>query len=74
MINTSTSKAVSRFRGRFALMHNLVITFLVLTSPASAFGDYFTDKVVGVIDGDSIRVMHNGRAEEIRLHGIDCPE
>lgn len=38
------------------------------------FAADFTGQVVGVIDGDSIRVMHNGRAEEIRLNGIDCPE
>ena len=37
-------------------------------------------KVVGVgesllqIDGDSIRVMHEGKAEQIRLIGVDCPE
>jgi endonuclease YncB( thermonuclease family) len=34
----------------------------------------FMGKVVGVIDGDSIRVMHEGKAEQIRLLGIDCPE
>ena len=31
-------------------------------------------KVVGVIDRDSIRVMHAGKAEKIRLNGIDGPE
>ena len=35
---------------------------------------YFTGKVVGVSDGDTITVLHNGRGEKIRLHGIDCPE
>src|SRR2546428_6183225 len=35
---------------------------------------HFTGKVVGVSDGDTISVMHNGRAEKIRLNGIDCPE
>ena len=34
----------------------------------------FTGKVVGVSDGDTITVMHNGKGERIRLHGIDCPE
>ena len=34
----------------------------------------FTGKVVGVIDGDSIRVMHEDKAEQIRLIGVDCPE
>ncbi len=34
----------------------------------------FSGKVVGVIDGDSIRVLRNGKAEQVRLQGIDCPE
>ncbi len=34
----------------------------------------FTGKVVHISDGDTIRVMHNGAAERIRLWGIDCPE
>jgi micrococcal nuclease len=34
----------------------------------------FTGQVVGVIDGDTIDVLHNGQAERIRLNGIDCPE
>jgi len=29
---------------------------------------------VGVSDGDTITVMHQGRGERIRLHGIDTPE
>jgi endonuclease YncB( thermonuclease family) len=31
-------------------------------------------KVVGVSDGDTVTVMHEGRGEKIRLYGIDCPE
>ena len=34
----------------------------------------FTGQVVGVIDGDTIKVMQNGKAEEVRLDGVDCPE
>ena len=30
--------------------------------------------VVAVLDGDTIEVLHNNRAERIRLSGIDCPE
>jgi endonuclease YncB( thermonuclease family) len=30
--------------------------------------------VVGITDSDTIKVMHNGKAEKIRLNGIDCPE
>src|SRR5207247_10694465 len=35
---------------------------------------HFTGKVVGVTDGDTITVLHNGKGERVRLHGIDCPE
>ena len=34
----------------------------------------FSGQCVGITDGDTISVMHNGRSERIRLHGIDCPE
>ena len=32
----------------------------------------WSGKVVGVVDG--ITVLHDGRGEQIRLWGIDCPE
>ncbi len=34
----------------------------------------FTGRVVDVSDGDAITVLHSGKAERTRLHGIDCPE
>ena len=34
----------------------------------------FTGRVVGVSDGDTITVLHDGKGERIRLHGIDSPE
>src|SRR2546425_7886966 len=46
---------------------------LLLALPSLAFAD-FSDLVVGVTDGDTIKVLRNGKAEKIRLHGIDCPE
>ena len=36
--------------------------------------EYFSARVVGVSDGDTISVMHDGRAEKIKLYGIDAPE
>ena len=36
--------------------------------------DTFKGKVVGVSDGDTIKVMREGRAVKVRLHRIDCPE
>ena len=34
----------------------------------------FSARVIGVSDGDTITVLHQGRPEKIRLWGIDCPE
>jgi endonuclease YncB( thermonuclease family) len=50
-----------------------IVCLLLLVLPALVFAD-FSGRVVGVTDGDTIKVMHNGRAEKIRLNGIDCPE
>ncbi len=50
----------------------LFISFALLASQALAAD--FTCRVVGVADGDTITVLHSGKAERIRLHGIDCPE
>jgi len=50
-----------------------VVLSLILLPPTIAFAD-FSGRVVGVSDGDTIKVLHNGKAEKIRLHGIDCPE
>ncbi len=51
---------------------SLFLSFALLTSQALAAD--FTGRVVGVSDGDTITVMHKGKGERIRLHGIDCPE
>jgi endonuclease YncB( thermonuclease family) len=34
----------------------------------------FSGKVVGVINGDTIQLMHEGQVLNVRLAGIDCPE
>jgi endonuclease YncB( thermonuclease family) len=34
----------------------------------------FSGRVVAISDGDTIKVMHDGGAERVRLYGIDCPE
>src|SRR5215467_5702625 len=46
---------------------------LFLFSYSQAAAD-FLGSVVSVLDGDTIEVLHNSRAERIRLNGIDCPE
>lgn len=50
------------------------LVFVLLGVLASVAGADFSGQVVGVVDGDSLRVMHNERAEQVRLKGIDCPE
>lgn len=46
----------------------------MLFSATLAAAEDFTGRVVGVHDGDTITVMHQGRGERVRLHGIDAPE
>ena len=53
-----------------SLFYSLLI--LAVSIPVSA--EDFTGQVVGIIDGDTIQVMHLGQPETIVLHGIDCPE
>lgn len=47
---------------------------VVLALPSYGQEQTFTGKTVGIMDGDTIEVMHNGTAERVRLNGIDCPE
>lgn len=48
---------------------NLAI-ILCQSSPVLAW----TGKVVSVSDGDTIKVIHDGKEEKVRLYGIDTPE
>jgi len=47
---------------------------LTLLLPALVFAASFTGKVVSVSDGDTILVLRDGRAEKVRLNGIDSPK
>jgi|LSQX01.3.fsa_nt_gb micrococcal nuclease len=40
----------------------------------TASGATFEAQVIGVADGDSLRVLHGRESIRIRLEGIDCPE
>ena len=48
----------------------LPLLLLLLAVPAVEF----QGRVVAIVDGDTVEVMHEGRAERIRLNGIDAPE
>ena len=54
------------------------VSFLTLSIAWFSVPSYalasFTGPVISVLDGDTIEVLHNTRAERIRLSGIDCPE
>jgi endonuclease YncB( thermonuclease family) len=51
---------------------SVAVFHVFLALPFSSFGDEF--KVVRVYDGDTIKVIENGKAITIRLVGIDAPE
>jgi endonuclease YncB( thermonuclease family) len=65
-----------RTRSLILLVLLVTLTFLgaagLIVQPCLAAN--FTGRVVGIIDGDTIEVLHNGRAQKISLNGIDCPE
>ena len=50
----------------------LLILFLLLALPPSCWA--WTGKLVGVTDGDTIKVLNKGKEVKVRLYGIDCPE
>ncbi|MBM3299980.1 MAG: thermonuclease family protein [Deltaproteobacteria bacterium] len=59
------------WRGFFlGLLVTAILFILASGQPVVAW----SGECVGVVDGDTIEVMHDGRPERIRLHGIDCPE
>jgi len=48
--------------------------FLVLLLSSNGRTGDVTRTVVGVLDGETIEVLHNQHPERLRLSGIDCPE
>jgi micrococcal nuclease len=68
------SVRIGRGTPRRALSSALAFVLVVVALHAPATAGEFHGRVVGVADGDTITVLHNGRAEVVRLHGIDAPE
>jgi endonuclease YncB( thermonuclease family) len=54
-------------------MIRFIAAFVVML-PLPGFAEEFTGKVVGITDGDTIKVLRKGEEVKIRLEGIDCPE
>ena len=57
-------------KGNPRLLFPILILLLLAAAPAHGW----SGRVCGVADGDTISVLHEGRAVKIRLYGIDCPE
>jgi Micrococcal nuclease (thermonuclease) homologs len=51
----------------------MLIVFIVVAHAAVETSE-FVGKVVGVSDGDTIKVMKDGKVVKVRLAEIDCPE
>ena len=49
-----------------------VVPYILLASIAIAAD--FAAKIIRVLDGDTIEILHNTHPERVRLSGIDCPE
>jgi endonuclease YncB( thermonuclease family) len=49
-----------------------VVSCVVAAGVAGA--EEFAGRVVGITDGDTIKVLRAGRAETVRLQGVDAPE
>ncbi len=52
----------------------LVVLFVLSIQPIAAREMPYKGQVIAVTDGDTIKVLHDGASETIRLEGIDCPE
>jgi micrococcal nuclease len=66
-------------RGRSASLRALRLPLALrllaaLLPPAGASGEAFTGRVVGILDGDILSVLREGKAVKVRLHGVDTPE
>ena len=56
-------------RCRFIAFFTLTLYFT-----GSVLAGVVTGNVTGVLDGDTLEVLHHKHPERIRLNGIDCPE
>jgi micrococcal nuclease len=57
-----------------AFIFSIILLFPALTAARSISPDRGPDTVVQIVDGDTLTIQHNGRAQKIRLIGIDAPE
>lgn len=65
--------AVQQATGAFLRIFSFTLFFMWVFA-STALASTFSGKVVKVTDGDTLQVLLNGKAEKIRLAGIDSPE
>jgi micrococcal nuclease len=73
------SGAIIASRHPLPISRRRSIIALLLAATASSWAlpaqnETYSGRVIGISDGDTIRVLHNGVSERVRLWGIDCPE
>lgn len=52
----------------------MAVAVSLVCVPVPVLAAEFQAKVIRVLDGDTIEVLHDRQPERIRLNGIDCPE
>lgn len=57
---------------RSLLLGSMVV--LLTSALAQVAPQTFSGKVISIKDGDTIEVLHDGKAERVRLAHVDCPE
>jgi micrococcal nuclease len=53
------------------MKHFTLLSLIILLT--CSVSQAWTGKVVGVTDGDTIKVLKNGKQVKVRLYGIDTP-
>ena len=57
-----------------ATVRRVLPSLFILFLFSNVWATDWTDRVIRILDGDTIEVLHNQHPERIRLSGIDCPE
>ena len=52
----------------------LTFIVIIIISSASFASELFQGKVIGITDGDTIKILYDNKQIKIRLYGIDTPE
>lgn len=55
-------------------MSRTTLSILLFFLPIALFSQIANGKVVAVLDGDTVIVLHNNKQTKLRLAEIDCPE